>query len=133
MEQEPLPGQPVIDVVLPTYIMEPAEDEKFYPSQVKRIANTIVQETLQGQTYDEEQAKYWSTSICDTIREKVKAECNIPRYKIIVQVTIGEMRDQGVRVASRCLWDHEKDNYTSVEYQNQSLWCSAMVFGIYTE
>ena len=60
-------------------------------------------------------------------------ECNIPRYKIVVQVTVGQMKDQGVPVASRCLWDTATDNYTSVEYQNQHLWCSAMIFGLYTE
>ena len=43
---------------------------------------------------------------------------NIPRYKIIVQVTIGELKDQGIRVASRCLWDVATDNYTSVSYTN---------------
>ena len=41
------------------------------------------------------------------------------------------MKDQGVRVASRCLWDTATDNYASVEYTNQFLWCSAMVFGVY--
>lgn len=55
------------------------------------------------------------------------------RYKIVVQVTIGQMKDQGVRVASRCLWDTATDNYASVHFKNQSLWCSAMVFGVYTE
>lgn len=55
------------------------------------------------------------------------------RYKIVVQVTIGQMKDQGVRVASRCLWDTATDNYASVHLKNQSLWCSAMVFGVYTE
>ena len=55
------------------------------------------------------------------------------RYKIIVQVTIGELRDQGVRVASRSLWDTNTDNYASASFQNQSLWCSCMVFGVYTD
>jgi hypothetical protein len=48
-------------------------------------------------------------------------ECNIPRYKIVVQVTTGELRDQGVRVASRSLWDTATDNYASSSFQNVSL------------
>ena len=60
-------------------------------------------------------------------------ECNIPRYKVVVQVTLGQMKDQGVRVASRCLWDTSTDNYASTRYQNQSLWCCAMIFGLYCE
>jgi hypothetical protein len=47
---------------------------------------------------------------------------NIPRYKIIVQTTIGQLKDQGIRIASRCLWDVSTDNYTSVSYTNVSLW-----------
>lgn len=40
------------------------------------------------------------------------------RYKIVVQTTVGQMRDQGVRVASRCLWDPVTDNYASCYYSN---------------
>ena len=32
----------MIEVVLPTYIMQPSENEKFYPSQVKKIAEEIL-------------------------------------------------------------------------------------------
>uniref|UniRef100_A0A7S2V6C1 Dynein light chain n=1 Tax=Fibrocapsa japonica TaxID=94617 RepID=A0A7S2V6C1_9STRA len=133
MNEEPMPGQPIVEVVLPTYIMNPAEDEKFYQSQVKAIAERILKEELEGKEYEENEAKLWSITICDRVREHVKEECNIPRYKVVVQVSLGQMKDQGVRVASRCLWDTNTDNYASVSYKNHTLWCSCMVFGIYTE
>jgi hypothetical protein len=38
-----------------------------------------------------------------------------------------------VRVASRSLWDTQTDNYASPSFQNQSLWCCAMAFGVYTD
>ena len=47
----------------------------------------------------------------------IKAQ-NIPRYKIVVQVALGEMREQGVRVASRCLWDPVTDNHASAAFTN---------------
>merc|ERR1712205_124653 len=53
--------------------------------------------------YDEADAKEWSIEISEDVKARVK-ELAYKRYKIIVQVTIGELRDQGVRVASRCLW-----------------------------
>jgi hypothetical protein len=34
------------------------------------------------------------------------------------QVTIGEVQGQGVRIASRCLWDVETDNHASAYYTN---------------
>lgn len=47
-------------------------------------------------------------------------QLNMPRYKVVVQSTIGELKDQGVRIASRCLWDTANDNYASVSYKNVS-------------
>ncbi|CAM9140003.1 unnamed protein product [Ascophyllum nodosum] len=132
MDEEQRRGPPVVEIVLPTYITKPSEDEKFYPSEVKAIAEKAVRGELQDKEYDVEEAKEWSLNIADMIREGIKT-LKVPRYKIVVQVTTGEMKDQGVRVASRCLWDTATDNYASVQFRNQSLWCSAMIFGLYTE
>jgi len=43
------------------------------------------------------------------------------------------MKDQGVRVASRCLWDTATDNYASTDYKNESLFASVICFGVHTE
>ena len=68
---------------------------------------------------------------------KIKCQCKeklkLPRYKLIVQVTIGQRKDQGVRITSRCLWDTSTDNYASVKFQNEYIWASAIIFGLYTE
>jgi uncharacterized UPF0146 family protein len=74
------------------------------------------------------------------------------RYKVIVQTTIGQLKDQGVRVASRCLWDPNFDNYASTSFINvsrppnyypdlynisrtvqQTLYCSVLIFCLYTD
>lgn len=110
---------------------------RFYPSQAKAIAESIVVEELRDQEYEEEDAKAWSLSIADKIREAIKsieqrksyfhhiilivAKLTLPRYKIIVQATVGQLKDQGIRIASRCLWDVGTDNYTSVSYTNVCL------------
>jgi len=38
------------------------------------------------------------------IKERVK-NLGYERYKLVVQVTVGEKTGQGIRLASRCLWD----------------------------
>ena len=53
------------------------------------------------------------------------------RYKIVVEVVIGEQRGEGVRMGSRCLWDSDTDNYASEVYMNDSLFCCTAVFGLY--
>ena len=65
-------GQPIIEVFLPTFRMEPDEDERFYPSQAKKLAQEIVESELNGQEFDEEDARMWSLNIGDKVRDAVK-------------------------------------------------------------
>lgn len=58
---------------------------------------------------------------------------NFPRYKIIVQTVVGQQKQQGIRVASRCLWDTATDSVSSFTYNSDSLWATVMVFGLYVE
>ena len=71
-------------------------------------------------------------TLCKEIADKIKEQCktmmDVPRYKIIVQVTIGQMRDQGIKISSRCLWDTTTDNYATVSFQNQQVFATANVF-----
>jgi len=38
------------------------------------------------------------------------------RYKLAVQVIVGENKGQGVRVTSKCLWDPTIDNSATYTY-----------------
>lgn len=67
-------GQQVIDIVLPTYRMEPEGHERFYPSVAKKIADAILDEELNDQVYDEEEAKIWSLNVSDKVREAIHGE-----------------------------------------------------------
>jgi hypothetical protein len=69
-------GQQVIDIVLPTYRMEPEGHERFYPSVAKKIADEILDEELNDQVYDEEEAKIWSLNVSDKVREAIYGEQN---------------------------------------------------------
>jgi hypothetical protein len=126
-------GVPIIDIVLPTFRMEPEEEEKFYPSKAKVIADKVMEEELNGVKYDEEEAKNWSMNISDKVRELVTEKLGKSRFKVVVQTVVGQKVDQGIRVASRCLWDPNTDNYASCSYSNSSLFCTVLVFALYTD
>ena len=64
----------------------------------------MVNRNLKDKKYDHATAKQLAESLADQIKTAVKA-LNIPSYKIVVQTVIGEISGQGVRVASKCLWD----------------------------
>lgn len=61
------------------------------------------------------------TLISFLITERTESMGPNSRYKVVVQTTIGQMRDQGIRIASRCLWDPTTDNYASCSFSNVSL------------
>merc|ERR1711879_285571 len=104
--------RPQIEVHQPTYKMEPKDDEKFLPSKVTEVIEKTMNDYLYDKEYDDDHAKSWTLHLSDEIKKNVK-ELNIRRHRIIVQVVIGEQASQGVRVASKCLWDVKSDNWAS--------------------
>ena len=54
----------------------------------------MVEKELKDKEYDEDDSKEWAITICDKIKKGVM-DLKMPRYKIIVQVNIGQMKDQG--------------------------------------
>ncbi|OAJ43530.1 hypothetical protein BDEG_26883 [Batrachochytrium dendrobatidis JEL423] len=80
---------------------------------------------------------------CDIVPELVKTIANdvmqsvkgleLDRYKIVVDVNVGEFKGQGIKVASRAVWDTTTDSYASASFKNATLFAVAIVFGCYYE
>jgi hypothetical protein len=120
--------------------------DRFFPSKAKAIGDRVIADVLNGTTYDEDDTKNWSVEISDKIRHEVAGTveisyCFMPeftystvtesmgpnsRFKIVVQTTMGQMKDQGIRIASRCLWDPTTDNYASCSYKNVSAYADSV-------
>ncbi|KAI8619960.1 Tctex-1 family-domain-containing protein [Chytriomyces sp. MP71] len=113
-----------------TYKLKP--DRKFQSEPVRRIAEEVLQNTLKKAKFDPNKIADLSAKIGNEILAGVK-KLEYDRYKIVVDVTIGEFKGQGIRVASRCLWDTTTDTYTSASFKNASLFAVAIVFGCYYE
>ncbi|CAG9326612.1 unnamed protein product [Blepharisma stoltei] len=111
---------------------EPKEEEKFYPAQVKRIVNDVLQDKLEGKSYDNATAQQLALEISNIVKIRCK-NLRMPRYKLIVQTFIGENMGQGLRVASKCLWNAKFDNYASHSYQSGNIFAVVIVFGSYYE
>lgn len=99
---------------------------------VQKLLGEIIREKLQGTTYDPLRSAQIAKELADQIKERTK-NLGYERYKLVVQVTVGEKNGQGIRMASRCLWDTATDNFASEFYENASLFCVAMVFALYYE
>lgn len=114
----------------PSFQIRPSFEQKFRPGAVKDIITTVLNDSLSGKVYDANKVTNWCKDISTNIKNKIKV-MGYDRYKIVVEVVIGEQRGEGVRMGTRCLWDSDTDSYASHVFMNDSLFCCAAAFGIY--
>ncbi|CAD8072370.1 unnamed protein product [Paramecium sonneborni] len=116
-----------------TFVVEPKDEEKFYPAKVRKVIQEIMDEKLKNETYDANNTPNLAEELVKRIRSKVRETIKMPRFKIAVQVVIGEIKGQGCKVTSKNLWDPTWDNYASYAFQNDTIYGVAIVFGVYYE
>lgn len=63
---------------------------------ISKIIHQILVNKLNGETYQSETCSTFTKEIADEIKNKLK-ELDLPRYKYVVNVVIGEMRGEGAR------------------------------------
>ncbi|XP_035379037.1 tctex1 domain-containing protein 2 isoform X2 [Electrophorus electricus] len=113
---------------------------RFRVGVVEKCIREIQREQLSGVQYVSEEIPSLSLSLANSIKNRLK-ELGFNRYKLVVQVVIGEQRGEGMketkylflpcRMAARCFWDADTDSYAKDIYVNDSLFCVAAAFGIY--
>ncbi|XP_046573131.1 dynein light chain Tctex-type protein 2B-like isoform X1 [Haliotis rubra] len=113
-----------------TYIIRPNFQHKFRPVTVKEMIHVVLAEHLTGKVYNSEETTELTKTISDDIKTKLK-DLGYDRYKFIVQVVIGEQRGEGVKMACRCFWDSDTDNYAQDIFMNDSIFCVAAAFGVF--
>ncbi|XP_036378611.1 tctex1 domain-containing protein 2 [Megalops cyprinoides] len=118
------------DTVENTYTIRPNYQHKFKAGVVKECIREVLREELSGKQYNPEEVTTMSRSLADSIKERIK-EVGFDRYKLVVQVVIGEQRGEGVKMAARCFWDADTDSYAQDIFMNDSLFCVAAAFGCF--
>nr|XP_055058915.1 dynein light chain Tctex-type 5 [Misgurnus anguillicaudatus] len=113
-----------------TYQLTPSR--RFPVLTVNDILKDVLTSYLQEEKYEAELCRQMTKTISEVVKARVK-DLMIPRYKIIVIINIGQIRDQSIRMGSRCLWDAAHDTFSSHSFKNSSLFASANVFGVYFE
>ncbi|CAD5118116.1 DgyrCDS6855 [Dimorphilus gyrociliatus] len=100
-----------------TYIIRPSYQSKFRSAAVKETIHQVLKEHLKEKIYSAEDSMMWTRDISEDIKAKVK-DLGYERYKLLVQVVIGELRGEGVKMACRCFWDSDTDNYAQDVFMN---------------
>ncbi|XP_010021549.1 PREDICTED: tctex1 domain-containing protein 3, partial [Nestor notabilis] len=113
-----------------TYRLEPYNRVRDY--LVRNKAQAILMSKLQQDEYDGASSLSLCASISEEILKAVK-ELNFDRYKYVVSVLIVEKANQAMNVASRWVWDVQRDTWVSAEYETKTFFALALVVACYYE
>ncbi|XP_024607819.1 tctex1 domain-containing protein 2 isoform X3 [Neophocaena asiaeorientalis asiaeorientalis] len=78
-----------------TYILRPIFQQRFRPSVVRDCIHAVLKEELANAEYSPEEMPQLTKRLSENIKDKLK-EMGFDRYKMVVQVVIGEQRGEGV-------------------------------------
>ncbi|XP_004834752.1 tctex1 domain-containing protein 2 isoform X2 [Heterocephalus glaber] len=78
-----------------TYILRPIFQQRFRPSVVKDCIHAVLKAELASTEYSAEETPQLTRRLSENIKDKLK-EMGFDRYKMVVQVVIGEQRGEGV-------------------------------------
>ncbi|NXS60725.1 TC1D3 protein, partial [Brachypteracias leptosomus] len=113
-----------------TYRLEPHNEFRDY--LVRDKAQAILTNKLQEIKYDGVSSPSLCASISEEILKAVK-ELDFDRYKYVVSVLIVEKADQAMNVASRWVWDAQRDTWISAKCETETFIALALVMACYYE
>lgn len=103
--------------------------------EMLKKAMEVELDPLGSKEYDEEESKNALSEVAEKVKAQIKEKYNATskRYKLIVSVSVGQRKDQGVRLAIRCLWNDVSDSYVTASYMNDVIWATMTVYAVYAE
>ncbi len=113
-----------------TYKMEP--DVRFDVKTAKALVDEILAKHFTNVSYDPLHTGALCKKVSHLIKEEMK-NMETPRFKYVCNVSVGQNGNQGVKIASRYLWDARRDTWFQSELMNQTLFVVATVFALYYE
>ncbi|XP_076464531.1 dynein light chain Tctex-type protein 2B-like [Babylonia areolata] len=113
-----------------TYKTDPEDDHRFSQVKAEQIIYSVFENYLAKREYDAKRFPSLSKTLSELIKERLR-DSGLDRYKIVSVVTLCENRDQGTRVASRCLWNAKHDNHASVVFEGANFFAVGSVYAVY--
>ena len=111
-----------------TYRLEPTA--LFSSSAAASIIDGVLSEALANEKYSPAKSAKMATELADIIRKRLR---KLERYKLVCVVHIGQRKEQGLCVGSRCIWNANFDDYASASFKNSSLFAVGIVYAVYFE
>ncbi|XP_076134711.1 dynein light chain Tctex-type 5-like [Alosa pseudoharengus] len=126
---------PIINDQVPTGCAQPKEC--FPVAHVSQLLHDFLASRLDGVAYvagtgGPLSAGPLALALSEDLRALVRAICP-PRYRLVCTVSLGPAGQEGLMMASRCLWDAHADTCISHTTQTAQIFCVASAFAVYYE
>ena len=113
-----------------TYKLGPDDAQKFNSLRIQNAISDILEEYFENYKYDASKSRELVKRVSEEIKGKIKPMI-YKRYKVIVNLTIGQNLGQNIMISSRSMWNIDTDNSCTVEYHNSTMFAIATVFVTY--
>ncbi|XP_068676598.1 dynein light chain Tctex-type 5-like [Montipora capricornis] len=96
-------------------------------SRIRELTHQILLKHLRSVEYNHSVCGEKCRIIGKAIESGVKSLFRV-QHKITALVYIGAIRDRGIEVSSRCIWNPDTDVFVMATYSNESLFATGIVF-----
>ncbi|KEG09251.1 dynein light chain [Trypanosoma grayi] len=110
----------------------PRPGRKFRASAVESVIKEVCHALVGDRPYVYDEVQSLIKDICSEIQQRV-VRLGYERYKFVTHVTVTEAAHQGIRVASRGLWDPATDGYATYTLSTESMHVNVVLSALYWE
>lgn len=108
---------------------------QFDMGEAERIIKVVLEDSLTGLHYNFETFSELTVQLSTKIKDQIKSEMYLPRYKIVASVTVAQLSnlEQAVRIGtcSRPLWNGSTDSYAQASFVSPHLYATGVVYAAY--
>ena len=119
-----------------TGAIEPEWNKRFNASDILEKVKTMLEEGLKNYNYNPQDIggnAQMANSLAMKVRNVIQKSGAMKRYKLNVQIYLGEKRNQKVIILAKGWWDDYVDNDVTYTYQGDYFYCTCIVWGFYTD
>ena len=119
-----------------TGAIEPEWNKRFNASDILEKVKTMLEEGLKTYNYNPQDIggnAQMANSLAMKVRNVIQKSGSMKRYKLNVQIYLGEKRNQKVIILAKGWWDDYVDNYVTYTYQGDYFYFTCIVWGFYTD
>ncbi|TKR80555.1 hypothetical protein L596_014613 [Steinernema carpocapsae] len=113
------------------FVLRPPPNLRFPKNDAKSRVERVVTDVFHDKIYDAAQVHKWSNEVAEKLKKELE-DMKLPRYKYIVQVSVGEQRGQGLTINTGVCWDSDTDSSTSFLYNRDTFFCQVTLYAVYS-